>query len=332
MNRFRIIHRGTLVLALSLAVGVLALTADASGPPAVTKIRTAGWPGSVVSAFNAIWVFQHVGTGVYRINPRTNRVVKRIQIGENQCLPAAAGDGKLWTTNCWGETGRAYVYEIDARHNRVVHRYKGASVVFGDESLWMRTQDEEELLRIDPTSRVVIARIPLPSGVGGQYGAFAAAECDGSVWLNADTNEIRVDAATNKVAAVIPLPNAASDSTASNGYFSAVAAACAGGKAWVPNLAGLYSIDESSNTATRLPIAIKPNSQLGDPGLTASGNQVFVRTSDTTVTQVDSTTGSTVHVYPAGGGGGDQIAVGYGSVWIPAAASAAVWRDQLNSP
>src|SRR5262249_59312446 len=110
-----------------------------------------------------------------------------------------------------------------------------------------------------------------------------------------DACEVRIDAATNTVAAVIPLRKSVSDSTVTGGYFSAVAAACSAGKAWVPNLAGLYSINEGTNTATRLPIAIKPNSRLGDPGLTAYGGRVFVPTSDTAVTQVDARTGPAVH-------------------------------------
>jgi hypothetical protein len=74
---------------------------------------------------------------------------------------------------------------------------------------------------------------------------------------------------------------------------------------WVPNPAGLYSIDAQTNVATRLPIAIRPNSQLGDPGITASNGSVYIRTSDTTVTQVDAATGKPSRTFPATGGGGE---------------------------
>jgi hypothetical protein len=49
------------------------------------------------------------------------------------------------------------------------------------------------------------------------------------------------------------------------------------------------------------------------------------------VTQVDARTGRIVHRYAAGGGGGEQIAVAGGAVWIPAASAGAVWRDPIAS-
>lgn len=315
----------------AVAVAALAFVALAAPRPSIKVVHLGStMPDSITAAYGSVWASSHVGLDIYRIDPRTNGIVKQIPIGENQCLPITFGAGAIWTTNCWGETGHAYVYEVSAKTNRVVHRIDGRSVVFGDGSLWTMAEDKPTLLRIDPHSLLVLARIPMPSGATGQYGPFVAAECDGAVWINADTAEVRVDAATNRVLGVIELPGSVSDSTASNGYFSAVDAACAGGKAWVPNLAGLYAINERSSTATRLPIAIKPNSGMGDPGLTAAGNQVFVRTSDQTVTQVDAGTGKVVHVYPAGGGGGGQLAVANGSIWIPAFSKFAVWREPVQ--
>jgi hypothetical protein len=301
-------------------------------PSGATQILMAGDPfvGSVASADGAIWIGTHTGVGMYRIDPQTNRLTAFVRIGEGQCLPIAAGAGKLWVTNCAGNAGVAYVYEIDASANKVVHRYDGISAAYGDGSLWMRSVDGTELFRIDPASQQVIARIKLPALANQRYGPFVAADCGGTVWLNANTSEVKIDAATNRVAAVIKLPHARGDWTSpDNTYFSAVSAACAGRKVFVPNLAGLYAIDTRTDAVTRLPIAIKANTQLGDPGLGAVGDQVFVRTSDSTVTQVDARTGRAVHIYPAGGGGGDGIAVGSGAVWVPVAGAGAVWRDPI---
>jgi streptogramin lyase len=329
MKTLRNITRTVPLVAVALAT--VALVALAAPRPTTKVIRLGStMPDSVTAAYGSIWASSHVGLDIYRIDPRTNTIVKRISIGENQCLPITSGAGAIWTTNCWGETGHAYIYEVSATTNRVVHRLDGRGVVFGDGSLWTMAENRPTLLRIDPHSLLVLARIPMPSGATGQYGPFVAAECDGALWVNADTAEVRVDVATNRVLGVIQLPGSVSDSTASNGYFSAVDAACAGGKAWVPNLAGLYSIDEKTNTATRLPVAIKPNSGMGDPGLTASGTQVFVRTSDRTVTQVDATTGKTVHIYPASGGGGGQLTVANGSIWIPVFSKFAIWRELVQ--
>jgi outer membrane protein assembly factor BamB len=322
------------MIGAAAVAGICAVVASPATAPATTRIHLShgDWPGSVTSAFGSIWVASHVGTGLYRFNPRTNRLVKWIRIGENQCVDLVAGGGSIWVSNCSGETGHGVVYQVSPKTNRVIGHLSGQAGTFGDGSLWTQSQDFTRLLRVDPKSHLVLARIKLPTPLPTSGHVFPAAVCGGSEWSVADTEVIRYDTATNTVAAVIQLPGAASSTTARGGYFDADYAACAGGKVWVPNLAGLYSIDERTNKARRLPVRIRPNSSLGDPGLTAAGGQVFVRTSDSAVTEVDAKTGKVVHRYPAGGGGGEQIAVANRSVWIPGAAASAVWRDRLVKP
>jgi streptogramin lyase len=320
-----------LIVAVASAVMVTGAAASSTTAAKVRKIYVSPGvgTGSVLKAFGSIWVASHVGNYVYRINPHTNHVIKAIYVGENQCVDLIAGGGNVWDWNCSGETGVGIVREISPRKNKVVGFLKKLYGTFGDGSLWAQTQDWKTLERIDPKSKQVLVSIKLPIPLPESGHVFPAAVCDGSVWSIADTSVIRYSTATNKVLQVIPLPQAVSATTANGGYFDSNYAACADGKVWVPNLAGLYSIDEGTNKASLLPIAIHANSDLGDPGLTASGNEVFVRTSDKTVTQVDAQTGKVVRTYPAGGGGGEQIAVGWGSVWIPAFTTSKVWRERI---
>jgi hypothetical protein len=320
------------VLAAAVLVGGAAASSTTATNTRVKKIHlpVGVGAGSVLKAFGSIWVADHVGGYVYRINPRTNKVIKAIYVGENQCVDLIAGGGNVWDWNCSGETGTGIVREISPRKNKVIHYLKKLYGTFGDGSLWAQTQDWKTLERIDPKSRVVLASIKLPIPLPESGHVFPAAVCYGSVWLVADTSVIRDSTATNKVGPVISLPGAVSSASVSGGYYDSNYAACAAGKVFVTNLSGLYSIDEGTNKATRLSVKIHPNSYLGDPGLTASGNQVFVRTSDTTVTQVSAQTGTVVRTYPAGGGGGEQIAVGWGSVWIPAFRDQSVWRERIR--
>jgi streptogramin lyase len=332
MNTIRTLK---LALVIALASAAMVTGASASGTTAakvhVKKILVAAGvgTGSVLNAYGSIWVAAHVGTYLYRINPHTNHVIKSINIGENQCVDLVAGGGKIWDWNCSGETGSGVVREINPRTNRVIRLLPKMYGTFGDGSLWAQTQDWKTLERIDPKSRVVLKQIKLPIPLPESGHVFPAAVCAGSVWSVADTSVIRYSTATNTVSRVISLPGAVSQTTATGGYFDATYAACAAGKVFVTNLAGLYSIDEKTNKATRLPVSIHPNTYLGDPGLTASRGQVFVRTSDKTVTQVDAQSGQVVRTYPAGGGGGEQIAVGYGSLWIPAFRGQSVWRERI---
>jgi streptogramin lyase len=319
------------VLASAVLVGGAAASSTTATNTHVKKIRVGMGvgTGSVLKAFGSIWVASHVGNYLYRINPRTNHVIKSIYVGENQCVDLIAGAGNIWDWNCSGETGMGIVREISPRKNRVIHMLRKMYGTFGDGSLWAQSQDWKTLERIDPTSRVVLKQIKLPIPLPESGHVFPAAVCDGSVWSVADTSVIRYSTATNTVDQVISLPQAVSATTVSNGYYDSNYAACAAGKVFVTNLAGLYSIDEGTNKATRLPVDVHPNSYLGDPGLTAHGDQVFVRTSDKTVTQVDAQTGTVVRTYPAGGGGGEQIAVGYGSLWVPAFRAQSVWRERI---
>jgi len=319
------------VLASAVLVGGAAASSTTATNTHVKKIHLGMGvgTGSVLKAFGSIWVASHVGNYIYRINPRTNKVIKTIYVAENQCVDLIAGAGNIWDWNCSGETGIGIVREISPRTNKVVHGLRKLYGTFGDGSLWAQTQDWKTLERIDPKSRVVLASIKLPIPLPESGHVFPAAVCDGSVWSVADTSVIRYSTATNKVAQVISLPGAVSSASVTGGYYDSNYAACAAGKVWLTNLAGLYSIDEGTNKASRLPVAIHPNSYLGDPGLTASGDQVFVRTSDKTVTQVDARTGTVVRTYPAGGGGGEQIAVGWGSLWIPAFRSGSVLRERI---
>jgi hypothetical protein len=277
MRTVRTITRTLVVAALCAAPAAASATTTrlASPTAGVTKIRLSQgvWPGSILSAYGSIWVASHVGMGVYRLSPRTGRITKWIHVGENQCVDLTAGAGAVWVWNCSGETGVGMAYEIDVRTNHVVDRFEGMYGTYGAGSLWTQSQDWTRLLRVDPRSHVVLARINLPIPLPATGHVFPAAVCDGSLWSVADTSVIRYHTATNAVAAVIALPGAVSATKVSGGWFDANFAACAAGKVWVGNLAGLYSIDEQTNAATRLAeVSIKPNSQLGDPGLVASGD------------------------------------------------------------
>jgi hypothetical protein len=73
-------------------------------------------------------------------------------------------------------------------------------MVYGAGSLW--TADTHGLVRIDPGTNAVIARVPGPSAYGGIV--FS----DGAVWYSSwDAGAVlRVDPATNAIVATIPVP------------------------------------------------------------------------------------------------------------------------------
>ena len=90
---------------------------------------------------------------LFRIDPGTNRIVKRIPIGPpNGTSPTgtvATGGGYVWTGN-WNRT----VSKVDPRTNRVVAVYtlpdSPQNVSFADGSLWVDSYDASKVWRIDP--------------------------------------------------------------------------------------------------------------------------------------------------------------------------------------
>ena len=104
---------------------------------------------------NAVWVLRMVGgqETLFRINPETNTIVKRIPIGPpNGASPTGTvttGGGYVWTAN-WNET----VSKVDPRTNREVAVYtlpgNPQNVAFGDGSLWVDSYDASKVWRIDP--------------------------------------------------------------------------------------------------------------------------------------------------------------------------------------
>ena len=86
-----------LILVASVAA-VLSLAASDGAPPnVVATITTGGAPCGAVAALGSVWVANDSGLLV-RINPRTNRVSKRIRVGAGSCSLTAAF-GSLWIAN-----------------------------------------------------------------------------------------------------------------------------------------------------------------------------------------------------------------------------------------
>src|SRR5262245_64307528 len=89
------------ILLAFVAAALLTVPAGASPQPALlATISTGQHPCGAVAAFGSVWVANDAGTLV-RIDPRTNRVRKRIRVGAGACF-LAAGAKALWIANYKG--------------------------------------------------------------------------------------------------------------------------------------------------------------------------------------------------------------------------------------
>jgi len=257
---------------------------------------------------------------LFRIDPQTNES-QPVPVPRAQCGPVTASAGLLWFLAC--QWGPIQTLGVDPATGAVIQRPPLPGVVIGD-SLW--TGDgSTTLIRLDLQTGNELARVPLamPPNPDGQG---PGAECAGTLWtVNGMDSVQRTDLVTN-ASVVITLkrsrrgPNTAFSTTA----------VCAAGKVWVPNAAGLFQIDPGTNRVRRLPIIATPPSEISDVAIASDGDDVYLRTGDTTVARIDGDTGTVVKTYPAsrlGSGGG--IAVAYNSLWVINTLDGTVWRQPL---
>lgn len=248
----------TLLLSL-VAAGVLASLAAgaARAPQVVARIRVGAdvQPCATAAGGGSIWVSEYGSPWLLRIDPTTNRVVARTGIGFGSC-GLGYGAGSLWIEDTSSNTvsrvsartgkrvaavkvgvqpydatfaygsawatsyGAGEVDRISPTGNRVVKRFpldSAIGVVGAFGSVW--ATGSTGVIRIDPATNQVVARIDIPSGAGW------TAASDDAVWVTSGEGVARIDPTTNAVAATVPL------GTTALGDPAAVA-----GKLWVPKI------------------------------------------------------------------------------------------------
>ena len=236
-------------------------------------------------------------TAVSRIDPKTNAVVQTIQVG-NGPAGVAVGGGFVWVANSLDGT----VSKIDPRTNNAVdtkqvgNRPRG--VAFGEHGVWVANSSDRTLMRIDPRSGTLRGTIPVgPARTGSRSGRSGLGDerverqrhpdrspdrerdqddrtsapararsrsAAGAVWVanSLDGTVSRIDAASNRVAATIPV----GDGPSGVGVTSR-------GTVWVSNeLAGTLSrIDPARNEVVE---TVRTGNR--PEGLAPTGDTIYV--------------------------------------------------------
>jgi len=153
--------------------------------------------GAMAMGFGSLWVANCKGGEVYRIDPRTAKVLATIPagVGPSGELNVVAGAGAIWAPS--ETTGK--IARIDPATNKVVKQISVAAgtsyMAFGFDALWTASGKGGTLQRIDPKTDAVTHTIPL----GKMPGFLAAGE--GGVWVQeqGDGTVARIDPATATV-------------------------------------------------------------------------------------------------------------------------------------
>ncbi|HEX6404605.1 MAG TPA: hypothetical protein VF003_15805 [Pseudonocardiaceae bacterium] len=269
-----------------------------SAGPAQAIISVGSRPGVPVAGEGAVWV-PNTGDGtISRIDPTTNRVKATIKIG-NQLA--------FYKRDCESK-GSVHSYMVNSFHVRDCDL--PSAIATGAGSLWVAKNDDQAVLRVDPKTQRILARIPV--GIV----PFDMAATDTSLWVTAYWADqlVRIDAKTNQVVARFTVPDGAGGLTVSD---QAV---------WVTGtVAGtLTHIDPSTNqVVATIPIDCAGPCYVGTMPLPvlATGDAVWVQTEgDGKLVRVDPQTNRIVArldvMFGPGRRGLDHMAYLDGSVWV----------------
>lgn len=226
--------------------------------PLVTAVVDVGQsPRSLAVGEEGLWVTTSPGDGtctapVHRIDRETNAVVASIPIDVSP-TGVAVGAGSIWVVGTTCEEGSAVgggVVRVDAGSERVVAAFEVGFIPFdvavGAGAIWI-TRDIDgrsgELIRIDPATNGITARIPLQ----GRIRNIAAGE--GFLWVTDSTSSgsrgpsvIQVDPVTNQVVAVLD---------EINGTFVALGGGALWSHAVVEHQSAAVEVDLETGTVSR---------------------------------------------------------------------------------
>jgi len=204
----------------------------------------------------------------------------------------------------WVTTGRAdHVVQMVEATNKVgfivdvARPCSGLADGFG--SIWSPSCKDHAVMRIDPATGKVIAKIaadPANSEGGITVG-------DGAVWIvTKPSTLVRIDPATNAVVKTIPLPSESENPMFSDGFI------------WVSSYGHdeLLKVDpDAGKIVATIPVGPKPRF------LTAGAGSIWtLNQGDGTGSRVDAKTGKVLATIPCGiQGGGGEITFGDGFVW-----------------
>jgi DNA-binding SARP family transcriptional activator len=256
------------------------------------------WPGRY---FDYPWAF--TGDGHFwmasfnkpgtEIDPRTGRFMRQFFPPDGADLALPRGND-VWFTTPTGLVRydlRVHQEGRQVAKYRIVrgrHRFGLNGIAYGARSMWVTSYEENQVVRVDPASGRVLARIPvrLP---------WFLAYNDGSLWVSSDLDGVeRIDPGTNTVAAIAPVPEPIDEVRAGGGF------------AWATNAPKgvVYKIDPSGQIAA----TYETGDGAHEPSF--SDGKLWVSNADAgTLTSIDASSGET-QTYRFGHPLGTEAALG----------------------
>jgi DNA-binding beta-propeller fold protein YncE len=178
-----------------------------------TPALAGGYLDSAAVAGGSVWVARDLANEIDRIDPATNRVRARIKVSSRPG-GLTTGGGYVWAFHFLGPQVTRIDERTGAKRVFTLPDVAGSGIVFAGDSVWVLSTRPPGLVELDPATGKELARVAIPLSPNLKHGVIDAwwvAAGAGSLWVaeaNYDRVE-RVDAATAKVTASIPVPTAA---------------------------------------------------------------------------------------------------------------------------
>lgn len=169
------------------------VTFDPERGEVIDQMRIPGGVFGVTSTPSGLWGMAPAATQVIQIDPRSGRVVARVDI-EGPLSGLAVDGDQMWTVS-----GRSELVRIDPRSHSIVERIKLDSfepegLAIGGHFLWVSSSFEGNVLRVDLRTRKVRDRLPVD---GSLFGGVVIGD---SYWVSSNNGTIyQLDAVSGEV-------------------------------------------------------------------------------------------------------------------------------------
>jgi len=262
-----------------------------------------------IAVDESVWVSNEPKNIVARLDPKSNKVIAVVAVGNKPCSGLAIGFGSLWVPLC----GDQALARVDLKEGKVTATIaigigdSEGGLAAGAGSIWLVTDKKGTLARIDPATNKVVAEIQVPAG------SFTVAFGEGAVWVTGTESNVltRINPDTNLVVETIPVGKAPRFLTIGGGFI------------WTLNQTGgdVSKVDPKTNK-------VVANIEVGVPGpggeIAFGEGSVWVTSFEFPISRIDPALEKVVQQFA--GPGGDSIRVGHGSVWLSNIRAGNVWR------
>ncbi len=267
-------------------------------PTATLKVGgTADW---VLVTDNSVWVASTKPNAVIRIDPSTNNIVATVKVSGEACSGLAFGFGSIWVPICGEKPELVRIHGAKNTVSRTLPIAPAApegGIATSEDSVWMVTDKNGTLNRINPSTNSVRQRISIPPG------SYNPVFSNGIVWITGVESSVltAVDADSGKVLESVAV-----------GLKPRFLAA-GGGSIWTLNQGdGTVSRVDERNRKVTATIRVGIPGAGGDIGY--GGESVWPTVFGVPLTRVDASTNKVIRQWV--GEGGDSLRCGFGSLWI----------------